>query len=168
MRRNRAVRHTIILLGALSFAMLATPNSMPAEQKRKGSINVALGIAKSNDNETGNFGLLKSIDWNLLSGWVSGGINFGIIKNEILAMGNVSLKIPLSRIEPFVTAGYGIIIERFSPASNYGGGIRFRLGKKIGIVAEYRKLHFKYKEKRDGTQSTVAVDFFGGGLFYFF
>jgi len=137
-------------------------------QKRKGSINVAIGTAKSNDNESGNFGLLKSLDRNFLSGWASGGINFGIIKNEILLMGNFSLKIPLKRIEPFATAGYGIIIERFSPASNYGAGIRIQLGKKIGIIAEYRKLHFKYKNKQKNSTTSVDVDFFGAGLLYFY
>lgn len=139
-----------------------------AAQKKRGSINATLGIANSDDKESGNFGLLKSVGWNLLSGWVSGGINFGIVKNEILAMGNISLNIPLKGIEPFATAGYGIVIERFSSVNNYGAGMRVLVGKHIGIVAEYRKFHFKYKNKQRNTESSVNVDYFGAGLFYYF
>lgn len=176
MRKKKRVTYSVMFFGLLLVFFLISGNSLLSAQtqeetqtqKRKGSINVALGTAKSNDKETGNFGLLKSIDWNVLSGWASGGINFGIIKNEILLLGNISLKIPFKRIEPFVTAGYGIILERFSPASNYGGGIRVQLGKKIGIVAEYRKLHFKYKESQRNSTTSVDVDFFGAGLLYFF
>lgn len=83
-------------------------------------------------------------------------------------MGNISLNIPLKRIEPFATAGYGIIMERFSLVSNYGGGIRVSLGKSIGIVAEYRKIHFKYKDKQRHTESVVIVNYFGACIFYFF
>ena len=168
MKKQKAVRHSIILLGFLPFIMLVTSYSMSAEQTRRGSINLSLGKANSNDEETGNFGLLKSIDWNLRPGWASGGINFGIVKNEILVMGNINLKIPLKRIEPFVTAGFGIIIESLNLASNYGGGIRIRVGNKIGIVSEYRKMHFKYRPKQRQTKSLIAVDYFGAGLFYFF
>ena len=42
------------------------------------------------------------------------------------------------------------------------------LGKRIGIVAEYRKLHFKYKDKQKNTESSVIVDYFGAGIFYYF
>lgn len=147
---------------------MLSSDQLAAAQKKRGSINATLGIAKSDDKETGNFGLLKSVGWNLLSGWVSGGINFGIVKNEILAMGNIGLNIPLNRIEPFATAGYGIIIERFSSVSNYGAGIRVLVGKRIGIVAEYRKIRFTYKDKQRQTQSSVNVDYFGAGLFYYF
>ncbi len=129
---------------------------------------MTLGIVNSNDNESGNFGLLKSVGWNLLSGWVSGGINFGIVKNEILAMGNISLNIPLKRIEPFATAGYGIIIERLSLVNNYGAGIRVLLSKSVGVVAEYRKFHFKYKDKQKHTESSIIVNYFGAGIFYYF
>lgn len=171
MRKQKATLHAIILLTAvlffLSFASGRELNKQET-QKKRGSINVTLGIANSNDNESGNFGLLKSVGWNLLSGWVSGGINFGIVKNEILAMGNISLNIPLKRIEPFATAGYGIVIERFSPVNNYGAGIRVLLGEHIGIVTEYRKFHFKYKDKQKNTKSSVIVDYFGAGIFYFF
>jgi hypothetical protein len=83
-------------------------------------------------------------------------------------MGNVCLNIPLNRIEPFATAGYGFILERASPASNYGGGVRFLLGKRIGIVAEYRKLHFKYKDNQKQSIISVNVDYFGAGIFYYF
>ena len=170
MGKKKIITHSIAISGLILFFLFISSNSLlnAQTQKRKGSINVSLGTAKSNDKETGNFGLLKSLDRNVLSGWASGGINFGIIKNEILLMGNISLKIPLKRIEPFVTAGYGIIIERFSPATNYGGGIRIQLGKKIGIIAEYRKLHFSYKEQRNNITNSVEVDYIGAGLMYFY
>jgi hypothetical protein len=171
LRGKRAALHIIILLTiALLFTSIASAQSADEQEtkKRRGSDNMTLGLAKSSDKETGNFGLLKSVNWNIFSDWISGGINFGIIKNEILLMGNVSLNIPLKRIEPFVTAGYGIIIERFSLASNYGGGIRILLGKHIGVVTEYRKLQFKYKDKQRHTQTTILVDYFGAGIFYYF
>ncbi len=160
----------MLLIITLLFTSIANGQSDVEQKtkKRRGSDNMTLGLAKSSDKETGNFGLLKSVGWNLLSGWVSGGINFGIIKNEILAMGNISFNIPLKRVEPFVTAGYGIVIERFSLVNNYGAGIRVLLGKHVGIVTEYRKLNFKYKDKQKNTTSTVTVDYIGAGIFYYF
>ncbi len=157
-----------MLLGILSFFLVAATDHLSGEQQRRGSINASLGIAKSNDNEKGNFGLLKSIDWNFLSRYTSGGLSFGIVKNEILAMGNISLKIPINRLEPFATAGFGAIIESFSLVNNYGAGIRILLGKKIGIVAEYRKFNFTYKDKQRRTENKIIVDYFGAGIFYFF
>lgn len=171
MRKQIATLHAIILLTAVLFFLSFASGSELAEQKtgkKRGAINMTMGIAKSNDNESGNFGLLKSVGWNLLSGWASGSINFGIVKNEILAMGNISLNIPLKRIEPFATAGYGIIIERFCLVNNYGAGIRVPLGKSIGIVAEYRKIQYKFKNKQKKTKSLIKVDYFGAGIFYSF
>ena len=142
--------------------------------EKRGSINLTLGFAESSDIEKGNFGLLKSVGWNLLSGWVSAGVNFGIVKNEIMLMGNVCFIIPLNRIEPFVTAGYGFILETFHAVDNYGAGLRIRLGKSIGIVAEYRKFHFVEFEKdsniRDNSKikTKTLVDYFGAGIFYYF
>lgn len=137
-------------------------------KKRRGSDNTTLGLAKSSDKETGNFGLLKNVSWYLPSDWISLGINFGIIKNEYLLMANASLNLPIKRIELFITAGYGIIIEAFSLANNYGGGIRVLVGKHVGVVTEYRKLHFIYKNKQKHTKTTVATDYFGVGIFYYF
>jgi hypothetical protein len=136
--------------------------------KKRGSINLTMGYAKSSDIEKGNFGLLKSVGWNFLSGWVSAGVNFGIIKNEIMIMGNASLIVPLDRIQPFITAGYGFILETFGTVNNYGAGLRIRLGKKIGIVTEYRKLHFKQKEGMRQAELKIIADYFGAGIFYYF
>ena len=171
MREKKATFHiTLFLTITLLLASIAWGQTEMEQKakKRRGSDDMTIGLAKSSDKEKGNFGLLKSVAWNIGSDWVSAGVNFGIIKNEILLMGNVCLNIPLNRIEPFVTAGYGVIIERFSLASNYGGGVRFLLGKRIGVVAEYRKLHFKYKDKRKNTESSITVDYFGAGIFYYF
>jgi hypothetical protein len=171
LREKKAAFHIIMLLGiTLSLASMAWGqlNMEQKTEKRRGSDDMTLGLAKSSDKEKGNFGLLKSVAWNIRSDWISAGINFGIIKNEILLMGNICLNIPLNRLEPFVTAGYGFIIERFTLAGNYGGGVRFLLGKRIGVIAEYRKLHFKYKDKQKNTESSVDVDYFGAGIFYYF
>jgi hypothetical protein len=127
-----------------------------------------MGYAESSDIEKGNFGLLKSVGWNLLSGWVSAGVNFGIVKNEIMIMGNVCFIIPLNVVEPFVTAGYGFILETFSAVDNYGAGLRIRLGKSIGIVTEYRKFHFVEFNKRSDIKNETSVDYFGAGIFYYF
>jgi hypothetical protein len=171
LKKRKATSQSIILFIALLFFLSYANGQVQGEvkaQKKRGSINLTMGIAKSNDNEKGNFGLLKSVGWNLFSGWVSAGINFGIVKNEIMAMGNVTLNAPLKRIEPFATAGYGIIVETFQTVSNYGGGIRFRLGQHVGIVTEYRKLHFKQKDKQRDEESKIIVDYFGAGIFYYF
>jgi hypothetical protein len=133
-----------------------------------------MGFAKSNDSEKGNFGLLKSVGWNLFSGWISAGVNFGIVKNEIMAMGSISLNIPVKRIEPYVTAGYGFIVETFHAVDNYGAGLRIRLGKHVGIVTEYRKFHFEEFESNSNIRTNskiktkTKVDYFGAGIFYYF
>jgi len=171
LKEKKASPHVIILL-AITLSLSSIASAQPADQqkakKRRGSDDMTLGLAKSSDKEKGNFGLLKSVGWIIFPDWISGGISFGIVKNEILLMGNVCLNIPLKRVEPFVTAGYGIVIERFSLVNNYGGGIRFLLGHHIGIVTEYRKLNFKYKDNRRNTSYSVAVDYFGAGIFYYF
>lgn len=170
MRQKGTFKVITTVVAVLFFLSLASGQTQDEQQakKRRGEINLSMGYAKSDDNEKGNFGLLKSVGWNLLSGWMSAGINFGIIKNEIMVMGNISFNIPLDRIELFATAGYGGIIESFALVSNYGGGIRIRVGKKIGIISEYRKLHFKYKNRQRETESTIMVDYIGAGIFYHF
>ena len=171
MRKKKATFHVIMLLTAtLLIASIASAQS-EAEQvtkKKRGTDNMTMGIAKSNDKETGNFGLLKSVSWKLRSDWISAGINFGIVKNEIMIMGSITLNIPLKRIEPFLTAGYGIIFETFSLVNNYGAGIRIWVGKSVGIITEYRKFHFKQQEKQKGLESKIVVDYFGAGIFYTF
>jgi hypothetical protein len=171
MNKRKATSRSIILLIAVLFSLSSAKAQVQGEvkaQKKRGSINLTMGYADSSDIEKGNFGLLKSVGWNLFSGWLSAGVNFGIIKNEIMAMGNITLNVPLKRIEPFVTAGYGIIVETFCTVNNYGGGIRVRLGQHVGIVTEYRKLHFKQKDKQRETEAKIIVDYFGAGIFYYF
>jgi hypothetical protein len=171
LKKPKATIHIIaLLIATMFFSSIARGQFVAAQEfkKKRGAINLSLGYAESTDFEKGNFGLLKSVGWNLLSGWLSAGVNFGIIKNEIMLMGNVSLIVPLDRIEPFATAVYGFILETFSAVSNYGGGLRVRLGKKIGIIAEYRKLDFTQKRFRGGEKTKVKVDYFGAGIFYYF
>jgi hypothetical protein len=177
-KKTKATLHLVILMTAVLFISSIAHGQFVAKKERtgekRGSINLTLGYAESNDLEKGNFGLLKSVGWNLLSGWVSAGVNFGIIKNEIMLMGNVCFIIPLNRIEPFVTAGYGFILETFHAVDNYGAGLRIRLGKSIGIVTEYRKLNFEEFNKTFNTggitskKTKTSVDYFGAGIFYYF
>jgi hypothetical protein len=178
LRKQKTTSHLIILLATIFLLSSLARGQFVAKKERtgekRGSINLTIGYAESSDIEKGNFGLLKSVGWNLLSGWVSAGVNFGIVKNEIMLMGNVCFIIPLNRIEPFVTAGYGFILETFHSVDNYGAGLRVRLGKSIGVVTEYRKFNFVEFESnsniRDNSnkKTKTSVDYFGAGIFYYF
>jgi hypothetical protein len=168
LRKKKTVTIIILLFGLISFFLFSPCGDLQAAQKKRGAINVTLGGASSKDNLSGDFSMVKGVGWNFLSGWMSAGINLGMIKKEFMATGNLNFHIPLGPIEPYATAGYGIILQTFFPIGNYGGGIRISIKKSFGIVGEYRKIRYKNRDRYMGTKSTVDLDYYGAGLFYYF
>lgn len=84
------------------------------------------------------FGIVKSFWWYPLPKVFAVGLSFDFIGATLPLSVNVSLNLPTPVVIPFVCAGVGMSISR-GWITNLGGGIKFRLWKKIGLIAEYRK-----------------------------
>ena len=168
MKKQQAVAHAIVLFGLLSLILLITSSHILAAQKNRGAINVTLGVASGKNAQEGDLSLVKNVSWNLFSGWISAGFNLGIIKKEYMLGGSLSFNIPIKPIQPFTTAGYGVIFQNLNPITTYGVGVRISLGKSIGIVAEYRKFRFKNVDRHIHTNPILLLDYYGAGIFYYF
>jgi hypothetical protein len=77
---------------------------------------------------------------------------------------DIALNAPIPVVIPFVCAGAGGSLTG-STLTFYGGGIKIRLLKKFGLIAEYRR--YRYNHDSSGNppvEEMVDVDYFGAGI----
>ncbi len=98
------------------------------------------------------------------------GVSFDYIVDDLPICVNVGLNLPTKFIVPFFTAGAGFSFSG-STLQDYGGGLKFRTGKRFGLIAEFR--HYKIKKHSSGVNeesSTVIREsnYFGAGIAYLY
>lgn len=90
---------------------------------------------------TGRLGAVKSVWWFAVPRVIALGLTFDWITDTIPFSLGVALNAPLPLATPFACAGAGAGLNGCG-INYYGGGLKVRLGRMIGVVAEYRMYHF--------------------------
>lgn len=112
----------------------------------------------------GHLAIVKSFWWFALPKVFALGLSFDYVADFVPLVLNVALNAPIPVVVPFVCAGVGGGLN-VSGITTYGGGLKVRLGRKIGLIAEYRKCHYSKKTfSFPPRKERFAVDYFGAGI----
>ncbi len=157
---------TLFLVLALSLLIFAgtagaseTASSSPKKISRWESDLSIGGITE------GRLAIVKSFWWFPLPKIVAIGLSFDYITQFLPLSLDVALNAPIPVIVPFVCAGAGAGLSG-GGVTSYGGGLKVRLGRRIGIIAEYR--NYRYRPRSQSVDlpygDPVHVHYFGAGL----
>ncbi len=170
MRHRRLIPAIVHVL----LFMLLAGDVLSADQAAAGSAKTEVFRWESNLSvgavirEKTNIGIVKSLWWYPLPKIIALGLSLDYIAAMMPLSLNISLNLPLSGVVPFVCAGAGAGFSR-GGITSFGGGLKFRIWEKVGLIAEYRK----YSHKPDtflnppGTQR-VRSDYIGAGVAYIY
>jgi hypothetical protein len=166
MQSPRKVVPIVLLLGLVAFAPGAyaqEPAPAAAAQISRWQSNLSIG------NVFGTrIGIIKSFWWYALPKVFAVGGSFDFVMPAIPLSLNVALSAPLPVVTPFVCAGAGGTLTH-GGITNYGGGLRVRLGPKIGVVVEYRKYRYTLESQIDPDyHEKVVSDYVGAGISWFY
>lgn len=162
MKYARAIVVLSLLSGLVAPALAdGPPDGLPAK-----SMTVSRWVSNLSGGYVfgGHVGLVKSFWWYALPNVFALGLSFDFIGPFIPLSLNVAIQAPLPVVTPFVCAGAGGGITGHGIAG-YGGGLRFRLGPKFGLVTEYRR--YRYSEKSPlapYNKEKIIVDYLGAGI----
>jgi hypothetical protein len=113
----------------------------------------------------GRLAIVKSFWWFPLPKIVAIGLSFDYITQFLPLSLDVAVNAPIPVIVPFVCAGAGAGLSG-GGVTSYGGGLKVRLGRRIGIIAEYR--NYRYRPRSQSIdlppEDPVHVHYFGAGL----
>ena len=147
-----------LLAPALPAQEAAAPAVTPAEPSRWES-NLSGGWVSN-----GRIGLVKSFWWHPFRKVLALGLSFDYVYEAVPLSVDIALNAPIPVVIPFVCAGAGGSLTG-SSLTFYGGGIKIRLLKKFGLIAEYRR--YRYNHDSSGNppvEEMVDVDYFGAGI----
>lgn len=140
--RRRCVRTSTgafvinLLLAGLVAAALGDDLTAPKKVRRWES-NLSIGRVSN-----GRLGVVKSLWWFGVPNVLALGLSFDCIFQEAIPLSiDVAVNAPLPVVRPFVCAGAGTALNG-KGITHYGGGLKVRLGRRFGLVAEYR--HYYY------------------------
>lgn len=170
MRLHRLIPATILafLFSVLAGDVLAADQAAaksPTKKVFRWEFNLSLGAVLE---DKANIGIVKSFWWYPLPKIIALGLSFDYIAATLPLSLNVSLNLPSPVIVPFVCAGAGAALSR-GGITHFGGGLKFRLWKKVELITEYRK----YSHEPDPLISPpnaprVRADYFGAGVGYLY
>lgn len=148
------------LLAVLTLAAAAgaAPGPLPGKVPRWES-NLSLGSVSS-----GRLGIVKSFWWYAVPRFVALGLSLDHVMEAIPVSLNVALNAPTPVVVPFVCAGAGTTLT-VGGISFYGGGLKVRLGRRLGLIAEYRKYAYRQTDGSfEPTYTKATAGYFGAGL----
>jgi hypothetical protein len=120
------------------------------------------------DTMTRHLAIVKSFwYYPFLPRLLSLGLSFDYLTDSLPLSLNVALNLPAKRIVPFACAGAGFSFSG-GTLQSCGGGLKFRIRKRTGVVAEYRHYWVKRKEPRTDQRVTREANYFGAGVAYLF
>jgi hypothetical protein len=167
---TRACRPGSLAL-ALAFALLVPaltagqdqPSPPSSKKVRRWESNLSGGGVSN-----GRIGLVKSIWWYPLPKYVALGLTFDYVYEAMPMSVAVSLNAPTPFVVPFVCAGAGGTLT-VGGLSYYGGGLKVRLYKRFGLIAEYRKYTYQHDSNNNPpVRETLKAEYFGGGIAWFY
>jgi hypothetical protein len=170
MRRRNLILSVILVLALLAPAFARDISAAgkaeagnPAKKVSRWESNLSAGAVLQEQ-----IGIVKSFWWYALPKIFALGLSFDFVGATLPISLNVSLNLPLPVVVPFVCAGAGTSVSR-GGITNYGGGLKFRIWPKIGILVEYRKYSRKPDPLVDPPGATrVKRDYIGAGIAYIY
>jgi hypothetical protein len=112
----------------------------------------------------GRIGLVKSFWWYALPNVVALGLSFDYVYEAMPISVGVALNAPIPYAIPFVCAGAGTTLTT-GGLTYYGCGLKVRLKKRFGLIAEYRKYTYQHDSSMNPpVEETVNADYFGAGI----
>jgi hypothetical protein len=112
----------------------------------------------------GRIGLVKSFWWYAWPKVVALGLSFDYVYESMPLSVDIALNAPIPLIVPFVCAGIGGGLTA-GGIKFYGGGIKIRLKKRFGLIAEYRKYRYTHDTNTNPpVEETVNADYLGAGI----
>lgn len=162
MSRSRQTVLFVLLFGFLICAVGAyaqEPAPAAPEKISRWQSNLSAGAVNPS-----RVGIVKSFWWYALPKVFAVGLSFDFVMPAIPLSFNVALTAPIPLVTPFVCAGAGGTLTH-GGITNYGGGIRVRLGPKFGLVFEYRHYRYTLEEQLDPDyHEKVLSNYFGAGI----
>jgi hypothetical protein len=156
------IQTALILSPALTLNDLAADGS-PTKKISRWESNLSAGAVLRR-----TIGVVKSFWWYPLPKIFAVGLSLDYVGPILPLSLDVSLNLPLPVVVPFVCAGAGASISR-GDITNFGGGLKFRIWPKIGIIVEYRKYSYKPNPPFDLTdEPRVRRDYIGAGIAYIY
>lgn len=131
--RKKTVSAAILLVCLAAYAASETP---PWQKKLSGEFSISNGWVLKEIH-----GVVAAFWWYPVPNIISFGCSVDYICSSVPLSVNAGLNLPLKKIVPFISAGVGSSLTRGS-ISHYGGGLRFRLWEKIGIILEYQNYRY--------------------------
>ena len=166
LRRHRL--GTLLLALALLLPLVTSglqAAERPATKISRMESNLTAG-AVIKDKST--VGIVKSFWWYPLPRIVALGLSFDYVGSTLPFVLNVAVNLPLPVVVPFVCAGAGTYLSR-GGITHYGGGLKFRIWKKVGLIAEYRRYSHKPNPDFDPPDAPrVRPNYVGAGIAYLF
>ena len=170
MRRHNLLISVILVLALLAPAFARDISAAgqgeagsPAKKVSRWESNLSVGTLLQEQ-----IAIVKSFWWYALPKIFALGLSFDFVGATLPISLNVSLNLPLPVVVPFVCAGAGVSVSR-GGITNFGGGLKFRIWPKIGILVEYRKYSRKPDPLVDPPGATrVRRDYVGAGIAYIY
>jgi hypothetical protein len=174
---------SLILLLPLVLLIIAGSGAAAERNPSRWESNLSIGYIKYEplldppqgwvDDLNRPLGIVKSFwFYPFLPRIVAVGLSFDYVIDDLPLSANISLNLPLKVVVPFVSAGTGFSFSG-SKLQNYGGGIKLRLGRRIGLIGEYR--HYRSDKKSLGAGGSESVahviresNYFGAGIAYLY
>jgi hypothetical protein len=162
MRHVRGIVLLALILGLTAPLLTAgaqdSPPAKPAKISRWVS-NLSGGSVLGR-----RIGIVKSFWWYPLPDVFAVGLSFDHVGPFIPLSINAAAQAPIPVVTPFVCCGAGSSLTQ-GGITNYGGGLRVRLGPKFGLVFEYRHYHYTQDSRFEPSgKEKVAADYVGGGI----
>lgn len=158
--RYRTITGILVAGVLVAGVTTAAAQSEPGKPKvLRWESNLSLGYLDSH-----HLGIVKSFWWFAVPNIISLGPSFDYVGNMLSIAVNVAVTAPLPTVRPFVCAGVGGSLSSGSLTS-CGGGLKIRLGRRFGVVAEYRR--YRYDEKISWAppiREKISANYLGFGI----
>ena len=152
---------TFVLCLLLSGLAGGAPGADPlaARKIRRWQSNLSIGWVSS-----GRIGIVKSFWWFALPDVIALGLSFDHVLEAIPLSVNIAVSAPIPIVRPFVCAGAGAALNG-GGITHYGGGLTVRLGRKFGLVAEFRQYSYDVIASLFPTVwQKASASYFGAGI----
>lgn len=162
MRRWKRTLWTAVVVCSLVPAVRAGSSQAETPGTRKTprlESNLSLGRVSN-----GRFGVVKSFRWYVVPNVLAIGLTLDFVADVIPFSLGFAVSAPIRAVTPFVCAGAGGGLDGCS-INHYGGGLKVRLGRRFGVIAEYRMYHYTFNvASYPAHRERTSAYYFGAGI----
>jgi hypothetical protein len=154
---------TACLLISAILAGAPGPDEATSEKVLRLESNLSVGRVS-----TGRLGAAKTFWWYAVPKVIALGLSFDWITDTIPFSLAVAVNAPIPVVTPFACAGAGAGLNGCG-INYYGGGLKIRLVRKFGLIAEYRNYRFTTVESSfPVVRGKGRAYYFGAGIAWFY